>query len=349
MRLTSPTVYLKDDLQPGKMEKYTGPFPVVYSLLAPQGIASLVLPHYALGMADSCQFWHRGLSDIYLVKVENNPYILRVSHHHWRSQSEIGFELELLDFLHQQGIPVAHPLKTTQGKLFMEIDAPEGRRYAALFAYAPGSVALGDLSPTQSYLLGKIVAKLHRAGREFDSSFHRQPLTLNYLLDDSLAIIAPFLENRYPDLRELLATVTQIKSQLRYLPTKSPYWGVCWGDPHSGNVHFTLDNQMTLFDFDQCGYGWRAFDLAKFWQVSLQTGLSNRIREAFLKGYQEVDKLTELELDRLQSFIQMAHIWSWAISLNAARHYDYSRLDKHYFTQRLEQLKRLQSQDWELF
>ncbi|WLT40042.1 hypothetical protein NON20_10690 [Synechocystis sp. B12] len=27
-----------------------------------------------------------------------------------------------------------------------------------------------------------------------------------------------------------------------------------------------------LFDFDQCGMGWRAFDIAKFLQVSMQSG-----------------------------------------------------------------------------
>jgi Ser/Thr protein kinase RdoA (MazF antagonist) len=310
---------------------------------------SLVLSHYELGKVKSCQFWHRGLSDIYLVDVNSCPYILRVSHHHWRSQSEIGFELELLAFLCQQQIPVASPLPTKQGDLFIAIEAPEGQRYVALFSYAPGTIALGDLNLTQSRLLGETVARLHEASREFQTDFHRQPLTLDYLVDDSLAILAPFLGNWQPELDQLLATALQIKSQLAKLPEKSPYWAICWGDPHSGNVHFTADNHLTLFDFDQCGYGWRAFDIAKFWQVSLQTGLSRRVREAFLAGYQTVVRLTALELACLQSLTQAAHLWAWAISLNAARQYDYSRLDRSYFTQRLEQLKRLKSQDSGLF
>ena len=56
------------------------------------------------------------------------------------------------------------------------------------------------------------------------------------------------------------------------------------------NVHFTEDNQITLFDFDQCGYGWRVFDIAKFLQVSLSAGIKREIRDAFLAGYQQAQK-----------------------------------------------------------
>jgi len=115
------------------------------------------------------------------------------------------------------------------------------------------------------------------------------------------------------------------------------------------NAHFTPTGEVTLFDFDQCGYGWRAFDIAKFLQVSLRTGISKQVREAFLSGYQTVCELTEKELASLQALTQTAHLWVWAISLNAARLHNYSRLDESYFTQRLEQLKRLKSPDWQLF
>ena len=324
-------------------------FPVIYSTLASEALVSRLLPHYEIGVVARCEFWHRGLSDVYLVETPLNQYILRVSHHHWRKKSEIDFELELLDFLQQRQLPVAYPLKTLDHRLSIEINAPEGKRYAALFTFAPGKVALGDLNPTQSLLLGLTMAKLHQAAVDFRSHYHRQPLTLDYLLDDSFGIIAPFLEHRTIDLSYLAEVIAQIKHQLQDFPTEPPFWGICWGDPHSGNAHFTPTGEVTLFDFDQCGYGWRAFDIAKFLQVSLRTGISKQVREAFLSGYQTVCELTEKELASLQALTQTAHLWVWAISLNAARLHNYSRLDESYFTQRLEQLKRLKSPDWQLF
>jgi Ser/Thr protein kinase RdoA (MazF antagonist) len=289
-----------------------------------------------------------GLSDVYLIETQAQPYILRVSHHHWRSKAEINFELELLDFLKQRQIPVAYPLKTKDGQLSIEITAPEGKRYASLFIYAPGKIALGDLNPVQGRKLGETVAQLHQAAIDFCPQYQRQPLNIQYLLDESVQAILPFLQNSH-DRQCLLETVDKIKHQLQDFPQEPPYWGICWGDPHSGNAHFTPNNEVTLFDFDQCGYGWRTFELGKFLQVSLNTGVSPRVRDAFLGGYQAIQPLAESELVALQPFTQMAHIWAWAISLNAAIFHNYCRLDERYFYHHLERLKMLKSPEWYLF
>ena len=324
-------------------------FPAIYSTLSPKALVDGVVTQYPLEAIERCVFWHRGLSDIYLVKARTSSYILKISHHHWRSRSDIEFELELLDFLYQQGVPVAHPLKTKDGKLSVTIHALEGDRYAALFPYAPGKVPLGDLNLVQSKVLGKTLAKLHQTSANFQSSNIKQPLNLKYLLNDSLAVILPYLTKRNGDLEYLQEEIDKIERQITKIPQQEPFWSVCWGDPHSGNVHFTAENFVTLFDFDQCGYGWRAFDLAKFLQVSLRAGMSRKIRDAFFTGYQTIEKLQPIELDSLQSLTKMAHIWAWAIDINAQAVHNWSRLDSWYCTQRLQQLKRLGTPDWQLF
>lgn len=326
-----------------------GFFPVVYSALSSRALVEKVLNRYAIGQVTECQFWHRGLSDVYVVTAGEQQYILRVSHSHWRTQSDIEFELKLLDFLHQHCLPVAYPLRTEDGHLWLEINALEGKRYASLFIYAPGRVALGDMNPTQSYQLGETVAKVHQTAQNFCCQVDRQPLTLEYLLDDSFQVIAPFLQNKPDYLADLTHTINYIKFQLQDFPQEPPLWGICWGDPHSGNVHFTADNQITLFDFDQCGYGWRIFEIAKFLQVALQGGLSSKVRDAFISGYQSVEPLLEYEIAALQTFTQVAHIWAWAICLKHALLHDYSRLDDGFFQHRLAHLKMLRSPEWQLF
>ncbi len=324
-------------------------FPVIYSTLAPEALVEYVLSQYNLDTVTNCLLWHRGLSDIYLVETYQKSYVLRVSHHHWRSQSDVQFELELLDFLHRNCLPVAYPLYTRDGELLVTIPALEGDRYAALFPYAPGAIPLGDLNINQSQTLGETLGRLHKIGTKFESSVERQPLTTEYLLDESLRIIAPFLKNRIEDMAYLKSAIAKIKSQVAQIPQKPPFWGICWGDPHSGNVHFTHDHQITLFDFDQCGYGWRAFDLAKFLQVSMNAGISRKTRDAFFKGYSKVQTLIPQEWESLQAWTQTAHIWVWSININAAAVHCWSRLDDSYFSKRLEGLKRLSSHDWQLF
>ncbi|WP_404787754.1 phosphotransferase [Altericista sp. CCNU0014] len=324
-------------------------FPVTYSTLACEALQRQILPLFGVGPVVQCHFWNRGLSDIYLVETLTARYVLRISHTHWRTKSETEFELELLNYLKRCGVPVSAPLHATDGNLFVEIRAPEGFRYAALFPYAPGRIPIGDLSVKQGYKLGEAVAHLHEAAAEFYSCAHRQPLSLEYLLDESFGVIEPYLRFRSEDLAYLRSTIDQIKNRLCDLPQRSPYWTICWGDPHSGNVHFTADNQLTLFDFDQCGYGWRAFEMAKFLQVSIRTGIARKVRDAFFQGYQSRQVLTPLELETLQPFTQAAHLWNWCIALEASKIHSCSRLDEYFFMSRLQQLKMLQTPEWQLF
>jgi len=326
-----------------------GVFPAIYSTLSPEALIEEVLDRYEIGKVNRCLFWNRGLSDIYLIEAHTQSYILKISHHHWRSQSEIQFELEFLDFLYHQDIPVANPLKTKTGDLFVTVHAVEGDRYAALFPCAPGEVPQGDLSLEQSKIMGQTLGSIHQAALNFDSTTQRHSLDAEHLLDDSLTIICPYLGRHSSDLDYLHTTIEKIKLQLTCLEQASPLWSVCWGDPHSGNVHFTADNQITLFDFDQCGYGWRIFDIAKFLQVSLSAGISRPVRDSFLVGYQNIQKLESVEISSLQALTQMAHIWAWAISTRATAIHNWSRLDSYYMKKRLHQLKRLSSPEWQLF
>lgn len=324
-------------------------FPVIYSTLCSQALITLVQQEYELPEIEACQFWNRGLSDVYLVTTRTHPYILRISHCHWRSQDEIQFELEFLDFLGEHQLPVATPLYTKQNQLFLKIQAPEGERYLSLFRYATGEVALGDLNPTQSYTLGNTLAQIHRESLGFHSPVSRPALDLSYLVDNSLDVIIPFFQHRHQDLDYLLEAGNHLKQILQDLPQTNPYWVICWGDPHSGNVHFTPEDDLTLFDFDQCGYSWRAFDIGKFLQIAIRTGINRRVRENFMRGYETVWGLTEAEKTALPGFTQMAHLWSWAIHLNTSVRFNYACLDNLYSSRRLAQLKRLKSPDWELF
>ena len=322
-------------------------FPITYSTLAPQALVDRVLSRYAVGEIISCVFWMRGLSDIYLVEAGDRRYVLRVSHAHWRSKAEIEFELELLAFLHKNYIPVAYPLSTNDGRLAIEIPALEGKRYAALFTYAEGQVAVGDLNKVQAQKLGETLAQLHGTAQDFNCHIDRPHLTIEYLLDDSLRDLSPFLNGATR--AYMNDAIANIKEQICHLPQTFPIWSVCWGDPHSGNVHFTDTNEITLFDFDQCGYGWRSFDIAKFLQVTLRAGISPVVRKAFLHGYQSVQPLEDIELTCMQPLIQVAQIWQWAISVKHAIVHNHSKLDASYFHQRLEHFKMLRSPDWKPF
>ena len=275
-----------------------------------------VLCHYAIETAISCRLYKRGLNDTYLVETARDRYILRVYRRGWRSFEAINFELELLAFLHETHMPVAYPIERNSGGFTVAIAAPEGKRYAALFSYAQGLAVNEKLSSEQSLRLGEVLATIHETTNNFKSRFSRTTLSLEYLLDNSMEAIAPLFKHRQTDIDYLQKQIEKIKMHLEVLqlPTQAPAYGICIGDVHSGNAHFNELNQPTLFDFDQCGVGWRAFDIAKFIHTTYARKIDASVRKAFILGYQTIRKLDAPELASIPAFVKAAHIWVMGIS-----------------------------------
>ena len=267
--------------------------PVIHSIPSGEALIEVVLPHYPIGKPRSCQIYKRGLNDTYLLETEKERYILRVYRRGWRTKEEIQFELELLAFLHHTNQPIAYPIGREDGSFTTEIAAPEGKRYVAVFSYAPGRAVNEKLDSKQSQSLGEVLATIHLTLDRFKSNFRRPKLNCEYLLDKSLEAIASLYQHRKSDIDYLGSQVEQIKRQVETLglPDFPPSYGICVGDVHAGNAHFDERNQPTLFDFDQCGYSWRAFDIAKFIHKARIDKIDATVRNSFLQGYQNIREL----------------------------------------------------------
>ena len=318
--------------------------PVIHSIPSGEALIASVLTNYPIPKPHSCHLYKRGFNDTYLVETEQERYILRVYRRGWRTKEEIDFELELLAFLHDRNQPVAYPIGREDCSFTTEVATPEGKRYAALFSYAPGRAVNEKLDGRQSQHLGEVLAIIHQILDNFNSSFSRPHLNNEYLLDRSMQAIAPLYKHRNNDINYLQKQIEQIKQQLEALelPNSAPAYGICVGDVHSGNAHFDEQNQATLFDFDQCGYGWRAFDIAKFMHIAITWKVDITVRNLFLEGYQAVRQLNAAELDSIPLFIKTAHIWVMGLGTGAVGDViPYGWFTDDWLDQRLVTLKRL--------
>lgn len=318
-------------------------FPVIHSLASGAALIENVLCNYQI-TAHRCLLLKRGLNDTYLVITDADRYILRVYRHRWRTKTEIDFELELLTFLHQHHQPISYPITTKSGKFTQAICAPEGQRYTALFSYAPGRAIGKNINCEQSYQLGKVVATIHQTTNNFRSSFHRQDLNCAYLLDWAMNAILPLFKHQN-DINYLQQQSGEIKRSLvtLQLSKQPPTFGICIGDVHSENAHFSELNQPTLFDFDQCGYGWRAFDIAKFLHTTHAWKLDASIRNSFLDGYQSIRQLSVTELTAIPILLKVAHIWVMGISCAAVEDVlPYGWFTDEWFNAKLGLLRSLQ-------
>jgi len=310
----------------------------VYSQLSAQSAEQLVASNYDVATLENCNFYARGLHDNYLLHAPNRKYILRIYRKQWRTAEEISFELDVLDFLSRNGAPVAYPLQTKHDELSIEIECPEGKRYAALFHYADGYAPGNDISVEESTLLGKSVAKIHRLSENYKTRYTRPTLDIHYLLDESIVSIEPFVS--VETLEYLKSIQHKLHQRLPSLPHEAGIYGICIGDVNPTNFH-VADNDLTIFDFDQCGLGYRAFEIGKFLSSIYNTKQRSEIAQAFLAGYQQVRQLSHEEITAIPYFEMISVIWVMAINAKNSDLIGYKWLDKDFWDRKMALLDKL--------
>ncbi|MBI3973515.1 MAG: phosphotransferase [Chloroflexi bacterium] len=91
-------------------------FPVTHSVLSAEALLAEIVPEYDLAEAVECRFLNRGLTDTYLVRTAGDQYILRVYRTGWRTDSDVLYEIEVLNHLDRKGVPVSTPLAGKEGR-----------------------------------------------------------------------------------------------------------------------------------------------------------------------------------------------------------------------------------------
>ncbi len=283
------------------------PVRVLYSLVDPVEIGRVVAEQYDLGTPDRSRLINAGHNDTYEVRIGAEKYAFRLQSAKWwkTGESDARFELDLLTHLHQHSVPVASPLPRKNSDPLGIIRAPEAERYYSLFTWAPGStVDDADLTTEQAYLVGRSMAAIHLAADKYHPEHHRYRLDEETLLDRSLKELQDDLHAAEPDdVRTIEHYVADIRRRLDEFDPGPGGWGIIHGDVYWGNLHFDNDNRITIFDFDWCGYGWRAYDLAYYC-----TRIPESVRDGALAGYESLRPLTTAERDMLTTFGRLAWI-----------------------------------------
>lgn len=288
-----------------------------YARLSASYLLGLLQSSYEGLEASTCSYFTSGLHDNYLLKTDSACFICRVYRSDWRSENEIGFELEYLAHLVAHNCPVSAPILSRAGSLFINEGGVESCRFIALFSYAAGLPPQGDFNLITAGALGSAVASIHQSSMGFQSVYQRKALALPFLLSESLIAIQPYLKTP-KDADYLLRVAKTVEQKLQPIEASLPQV-ICHGDINPSNFHIAPDQQITLFDFDQCGVGARIFEIAKF-QASIRRLANNHsILEAFIDSYQQtVPPLTQKEWEVLPYYEAVAVIWVMAIRpLNA--------------------------------
>jgi Ser/Thr protein kinase RdoA (MazF antagonist) len=278
-----------------------------YATLSARSIARLVAERFPFGPAASCRLLQRGFNDLYIVAAGDQRAVLRVSRAGRRSASDLEYEALLLAHLHSRDVPVVTPQCGRDGQYCQPVNSPEGARFALLFDFITGREP--EETPADAYAQGTVLACIHTEAAGFAVPYDRFDLDLEHLLDRPLAALSALLDDRVEARRYL----GDLASRLHGLVAERAgalSWGACHGDCHGFNARFGPDGAATLFDFDDCGTGWRAYDLAVFlWSACAFSPARRPLWRDFLAGYRSRTTIARPDLEAVAVFVPVRHIW----------------------------------------
>lgn len=320
-------------------------FPATYSTLSVSALAVDLLPNYAIGEIADCKLYSVGVNDTYQVRTKKGEtYFLRVYRSGLRTRAEVEYELDMLEHLHRKGVAVAHPLVDQENRRLLEVDAPEGQRFAVLFTQAVGIEPSYDENPEEmSHRYGQAVARIHNALQDFNSQHIRPHIDLQHLIEIPLVNIQPVLSRRAEDWAYLQQFANAVSQHITALPAGALELGACHGDLQGYHAHIANDGTLTFYDFDFCGSGFRAYDLAVFRWCGRLSDKELVWWEPYLRAYRELRPLADLDLQAVPLFICARHIWHMGLHTGNASDWGYGDLNDAYFDKRLKWLRELEA------
>ena len=204
---------------------------------------------------------------------------------------KIQSEYELLKHIDKNGIAAPVPLKTLEGKLYVE----DGGKNYALYKYIEGETIHYDFNVNNKEVLfkhGEALGKLHKVMNTYDGSTEHIK-TMN-LEEDIFSWAMPSILKNAPHnrIKEIIEDITpKMKDLFSRLPKQYIH-----RDPHGGNLLFREGNFIGFIDFDLCMIGYKAFDLCYVMTGILSEGFKEeKNREKWLELIVEIQRGYETE------------------------------------------------------
>lgn len=280
---------------------------IVYSTLSNETVKNLATEHYGFDHSVKCVFYSRGLNDVYLLSSDTQRFAMRVSPADWRTMEALHGELAVLNHLGDKGFGAALPVQRSDGRLVTDVVAPEGLRKVVCFRWAAGH-APKYTSEADNLRYGIHLAKLHQASEDLPLQEARPTLDVDYLLWRSVRTLQPMLTELPQVSSDLDTLARRVSGRLISISQELQDWGLCHGDVSTHNARINGDD-ITSFDFDFCGTGWRLFDLACYRLYARKKGFEKDAWPHFIAGYLQARPTSADSLRYLAIFMILRHLW----------------------------------------
>ncbi len=278
---------------------------IVRSTIAGDEILRVITNSYGYCKDEAiCLLEYRGINDVYKYTNGSISLFLKIYARKDVDKDAIEAEIEVVNHLLRSGLLVANPIATVNGRYLLPFDTPEGIRSGVLFSEAEGIPCDNDaLDDQEIFAIGKLLSTMHSMLDAMTTSPKRWRLDDKLFLDLSLEILERGSRfNSQIDILFLKDVVKELKNQIRARGGKWK-WGLCHGDVYTGNIHRNRHGDLTIFDFDFCGYGWRAYDVASFLGIfggGIRADVIDKRKrrlDSFLRGYECAGSFSDPEVE----------------------------------------------------
>ena len=257
----------------------------------------------------------------FLVKKDDEKYVLRLSSMDDRREEDFLAEAEFIHYLAQHGAPVTDVIPSVNGKLVEVVTTSQKPVCACLFEYAKGKLLCENQYryregvPIEEYFYntGKALGAIHRLSKQYEPSHRRMDYSDKY----NKEYIDQLIPDKYKNLKQ---AIYRRLDMFAALPREAEDYGLVHFDFSDGNYHIDFSTgDITVFDFDNSLYCWYMFDLANLWIHG--EGWCRFIRkkedkkaywqhyfDTVLEGYRSETDVSEDLLSKLSLFIDMVLI-----------------------------------------
>jgi len=299
-------------------------FPVIASILSQTELGEFINEKYQLENNFDCKLFRTGVNHTYFLTTANTKYVVRVYCHNWRTKIEIEEELNLLNLLKEHNLSISTPIPDKNGNLIQEIVAPEGLRYVVLFTFAEGE-KLRFMSKKTCFAVGSTMAKIHNATAT--KKINRINYNSDVLLYKAYEKLNVYFSEDLDEMLYLKQMSSKISRRFETNYLSEDQNGIVHLDIWYDNLSVNKENDITIFDFDNCGNGPLILDIGYFCKqlffIETDKNEYETKVESFLNGYRKERSLSEQELNLIPE--AGASIFVFYLGVQAQR-FDWSNI-----------------------
>ncbi len=266
-------------------------------------------------------------NSVFRVETSNGPHALRLHRLGYHDDQALTSELTWMAMLAHMGMKVPTPVRCKSGVFLAEL-GDESPRKASLLTWLSGAPLgktgepLAHKGSNQTEIFRKVGAEMARMHKLTDNWAIPTGFTRPRWDSDGLVGENPFWGQFWefsscPQTeRDLLVALrNECREQLAAFQNHGGDFGLIHADLVRENILID-QGEVQFIDFDDCGFGFRMFDIATALIKNIHEPNFEALREALLAGYSSVRTLPAFEIAALPLFLTLRSLTylGWAES-----------------------------------